>query len=133
MFDYEDSTSKCLKYSSVNLRGNGYMYTSRFFCQFLFGTQLLGFTIGFLVKTRATHAGANARQQLLLENSKSKKRHNHVKKIRGLPPLLVWVSLLIVKNCKEFQVNISSNDRDIIKCQICFDTMTPAPPPTTGL
>ena len=30
-----------------------------------------------------------------LENSKSKKGHNFVEKIGGLPPLLVWVPLLI--------------------------------------
>ena len=35
--------------------------------------------------------------KFLHENSKSKKGHNFVKKIEGLPPLLVWVSYLIVK------------------------------------
>ena len=55
--------------------------------------------------------------RLHLENSKSKKGHNFVKKSGGLPPLLVWVSLLIVNNYSEFQVNIFSNNRDIIKCQ----------------
>ena len=50
--------------------------------------------------------------RLHLENSKSKKgRH-----IRGLPPLLVYVPLLIVNNYSEFQVNIFSNNRDIRKC-----------------
>ena len=48
-----------------------------------------------------------------LENSKSKKGHNFVKKIEGLPPLLVWIPLLIVNNYFEFQVNIFSNNRDI--------------------
>ena len=63
------------------------------------------------------------------ENSKSKKGHNFVKKIGGLPPLLVWVPLLIVHNYSEFQVNIFSNNRDIRKCQsFC---MTPPPPTTT--
>ena len=33
------------------------------------------------------------------------------KKIGGLPPLLVWVPLLIVNNYSEFQVNIFSNNR----------------------
>ena len=35
--------------------------------------------------------------KFLHENSKSKKGHNFVKKIEGLPPLLVLVSYLIVK------------------------------------
>ena len=51
--------------------------------------------------------------KFLHENSKSKIGHNFVKKIVGLPPLLVWVSLLIVNNYSEFQVNIFSNNRDI--------------------
>ena len=46
-------------------------------------------------------------------NSKPKKGHNFVKKIEGLPPLLVWVSLLIVNNYSEAQVNIFNNNRDI--------------------
>ena len=50
---------------------------------------------------------------ILHENSKSKKGHNFVKKIGGLPPLLVWVPLLIVNNYSEFQVHIFSNNRDI--------------------
>ena len=53
----------------------------------------------------------------LHENFKSKKGHNFVKKIGGLPPLLVWVPFLIVNNYSEFQVNIFSNIRDIRKCQ----------------
>ena len=37
--------------------------------------------------------------KFLLENSKSKKGHNFVKKeIEGLPFLLVWVPLLIMNN-----------------------------------
>ena len=51
--------------------------------------------------------------KFLHENSKSKKGHNFVKTIVGLPPLLVWVHLLIVNNYSEFQVNIFSNKRDI--------------------
>ena len=51
--------------------------------------------------------------QFLHENSKSKKGHNFVQKIGGLPPLLVWVPLLIVNNYSEFQVNILSNYTDI--------------------
>ena len=51
--------------------------------------------------------------KFLHENSKSKKGHNFVKKIGGLSSLLVWVSLLIVNNYSEFQVNIFSNNRDI--------------------
>ena len=46
--------------------------------------------------------------KLLHENSKSKKG-----RIVGLPPLLVWVPLLIVNNYSEFQVNIFINNRDI--------------------
>ena len=37
--------------------------------------------------------------------------------MEGLPPLLVWVSLLIVNNYSEFQVNIFSDNRDIRKCE----------------
>ena len=52
--------------------------------------------------------------KFLHENSKSKKGHNFVKKkIEGLPPLPVWVPLLIVNNYSEFQVNIFSNNRDV--------------------
>ena len=36
-------------------------------------------TFIFFLKTRTPHAGANARLQLLVENSKSKKGHNYVK------------------------------------------------------
>ena len=39
------------------------------------------------------------------------------KNIGGLPPLLVWVPLLIVNNYSEFQVNIFSNNKDIRKSQ----------------
>ena len=64
-----------------------------------------------------SHVSENAKMSKShLENSKSKKGHNFVKKIGGLPPLLVWVPLLIVNNYSEFQVNISNN-RDIRKCQ----------------
>ena len=66
--------------------------------------------------------------RLHLENSKSKKGHNFVKKNEGLSLLLVWVPLLIVNNYSEFQVNIFSNNRDIRKCQ-SFRT----PPPTPRL
>ena len=66
-------------------------------------------------------AGANARLKLHLEISKSKKGHNFVRKIGGLPPLLVWVPLLIVNNYSEIQVNIFSNNRDIRKCQFLHD------------
>ena len=51
--------------------------------------------------------------KFLHENSRSKKGHNFIKKNEGLPPLLVWVSLLIVNKYSEFQVNIFSNNRDI--------------------
>ena len=57
--------------------------------------------------------GANAWLLLHLENSKSKKGITLSKKIGGLPPLLVWVPLLIVNNYFEFQVNIFSNNRGI--------------------
>ena len=67
--------------------------------------------------------------RLHLENSKSKMGHNFVKKIGGLPPLLVlvWVPLLIVNNCSGFQVNIFSNNRDIRKCQSFCTTPTTTP------
>ena len=51
--------------------------------------------------------------KFLHENFKSKKGHNFVEKIGGLPLLLVWVPLLIVNTYSEFQVNIFSNNRDI--------------------
>ena len=60
----------------------------------------------------------------LPKNSESKMGHNFVKKTGGLPPLLVWVPLLIVNNHSEFQGNIFSNNRDIRKCQ-SFRMMTP--------
>ena len=41
-----------------------------------------------------------------------------------LHALLVWVSLLIVNNESEFQVDNFSKDRDIRKCQ-SFCMMTP--------
>ena len=74
--------------------------------------------------------------KFLHENSKSKKGHNFLKN-EGLPPLLVWVSMLIVNNYSEFQVNIFSNSRDVEKCQ-SFCTTPPTttktpPPPTPGL
>ena len=50
--------------------------------------------------------------RLHLENSKSKKGITLSKKNGGLPPLLVWVPLLIENNHSEFKVNIFSN-RDI--------------------
>ena len=59
------------------------------------------------------------------ENSKSKKGHNFVKKV-GLPPLLVWVPLLIVNNYSEFRVNIFSNNRNIRKCQFSSDDVDDA-------
>ena len=63
------------------------------------------------------------------ENSMSKKGNNFVKKIGGLPPLLVWVPLLIGNNYSEFQVNIFSNNRDVRKCQ----SFRMTPPTTPGL
>ena len=51
--------------------------------------------------------------RLPLESSMSKKGHNFVKKIGGLPPILVWVPLLVVNNYYKFQVNIFSNYSDI--------------------
>ena len=66
--------------------------------------------------------------RLHLDNSKSKKGPNFVQRNGGLPPLLVWVPLLIGNNYSEFQVNIFSNNRDIRKCQ-SFHT----PPLTPGL
>ena len=65
--------------------------------------------------------------RLPLENSKSKKEHNFVKKIGGLSPLLVWVLFLIVNNYSEFQVNIFSNNRDIRKYQSFRTTPTTTP------
>ena len=55
--------------------------------------------------------------KLLHKNSKSKKGHNFVQKIGGVPPLLVSLPLLIVNNYSQFQLNILSNNRDIRKCQ----------------
>ena len=86
-------------------------------------------------QTRAPHA--NTQLYLHLENSKSKKGHNFVKKIGGLPPLPVWVPLLIVNNYSEFQVNIfrTGNNRDIRKCQSFGMTPTTSLPltqPTPG-
>ena len=46
-----------------------------------------------------------------------RKRSITLSKNGGLPPLLVWVPLLIVNKYCEFQVNIFINNRDIIKCQ----------------
>ena len=83
--------------------------------------------------TRALHAGANARLCLHLENSKSKRGITLSKKIGGLPPLLVWVPLLIVNNCSQFQINIFSNNRDIRKYQSFPTTLTPPPLTTPGL
>ena len=82
----------------------------------------------FQVKVFSNNKGI----RLHLENSKSKKGHNCVKKIGGLPPLLVWVPLLIVNNYmySEFQVNIFGNNGDIRKCQ-SFRTTRPTTPPTT--
>ena len=48
-----------------------------------------------------------------------------------LSPLLVWVTLLIINNCSEFQVNIFSNNRDIGKCQ-SFRTTPPTTAPHQG-
>ena len=74
------------------------------------------------------HIFSNNRDiRLHLENSKSKKGHNFVKKNGGLPPLLVWVPLLIVNNYSEFQVNIFNNNRDIRKCQNFHTTPLPTP------
>ena len=68
--------------------------------------------------------------RLHLENSKSKKGIT-VKKIRGLPPLLIWVPLLIVNNYSEFQVNIFINSGDIKKCQSFRTTPPTTTPPMT--
>ena len=68
-------------------------------------------------KTRAPHAGANARLHLLLENYKSKKGHNFVKKILRVTCPTGMGSPFDSKNYCEFQLNIFSNDRDIRKCQ----------------
>ena len=59
----------------------------------------------------------NSDIRLHSENSKSKKGITLSIKIGRLPPLLVWVPLLIVNNYSEFQVNIFSNNRDIRKYQ----------------
>ena len=70
----------------------------------------------------------NRKIRLHLENSKSKKGHNVVKKNGGLPLLLVWVPILIVNKYSESQVNIFSNNRDIRKCQ-SFRTTPPTMTP----
>ena len=49
------------------------------------------------------------------------------KNLLGLPVLLVWVPFLIVNNKSEFQVNIFSNEKDILKNVKAFCM------PTTGL
>ena len=51
-------------------------------------------------------------------------------KIGGLPPLLVWVPLLIVKSYSEFQANIFSHNRVIRKCQSFRKRLATTPPPT---
>ena len=51
--------------------------------------------------------------KFLHENSKSEKGHNFVPNIEELPPLLIWVPLLILNNYSEFQVNIFSNNGDV--------------------
>ena len=75
---------------------------------------------------KSTACGCQRSAVLHLENSKSKKGDNFVKRNRGLPPLLILIPLLIVDNYSEFQVNCSSNNRDIRKCQSFRTT-----PPTT--
>ena len=59
--------------------------------------------------------------RLHLENSKSKKGRNFVKKNGGIPPLLIWVSLLIVNKYSEFQVNIFSINGDIKMSKFSHD------------
>ena len=73
--------------------------------------------------------------KFLHENSKSNKGHNFVKKNEGLSPLLVWVTLLIVNNYSDFQVNLFSNNRDIWKWHSFCTTPPPTtlPPTTSGL
>ena len=83
-------------------------------------------------KIRAPHAGANAWQQLFLENSYSKRGHNYVKKLRVTCPTGMD-SPLIVNKKSEFQANVFINDRDIRKYQsTCTTTMSPTTT-TTGL
>ena len=62
-----------------------------------------------------TPCGANAQLQLLLENSKSRKGHNYVKKVLKVTCPSGMGSPFDVNNLSEFQVNIFSNDRDIRK------------------
>ena len=64
-------------------------------------------------KTRAPHAGANAR--LHLENSMLKKGNNFVQKNWRIISPTGMGPLLIVNKYSEFQVNIFSNYRDIIE------------------
>ena len=52
-------------------------------------------------RNKSTARHANALLQLLLENSKSKKGNNYVRK-NELPALLVWVPLLVVKTNLSF-------------------------------
>ena len=74
--------------------------------------------------------GANGQLQLLLENSKSIRRHNQVQKNLRITSPTGKVTPF------EFQVNISCQDRDIRKCQIfCMmhQTKTPPLPAMAGL
>ena len=81
-------------------------------------------------KTRAPHAGANARLQFLLEiyrifnkNSKSKKGHNCAKNILRVTSPIGMSSPF--HNEELVLVNIFSNDRDITKCpSFCTTTTT---------
>ena len=43
------------------------------------------------------------------------------KKIEELPPLLIWVPLLIVTKYSEFQVNIFSNNKDLKMSKFLHD------------
>ena len=69
--------------------------------------------------------------RLHLENSKSKKGHNFVKRIGGLPPILVWIPLLIVSNYSEFQVNIFRNSEILENVKVSARRRTTTPPTKT--
>ena len=75
-------------------------------------------------KTRAPHAGANTQLQQLLENSKTIKKHNYVKKNLRITSPTGMGSPFDSKQLSEFQVNVFSNERDIRKHQFLHDADT---------
>ena len=83
-------------------------------------------------KTRAAHAGGNARLWpgciIGDEKSRSKKGNNSGGKKKmhfELSPLIIWIDLWIVNTYSKFEVNIVNNNRNITKCEsFCMMPMT---------